>query len=230
MDKDLASLQEVRDGADAECEEKVRANRAKMLQRTLDKYKFRFEGLCTPEGLIIEGDRVVGLKMRRLAKGEGRRLIDTDETFELRGAQVIASIGSIPEPIAGVAMKGELFAFTDWDLGRLADQPRVFSVGNVVTGKGNIVASRRHAKGVAETLLSSYLGLTETTDAQAGEMMDAVQGRTAEEAEAVKRDVQALPPLEDGRLADIRARTAARQAEVGYDGDLKAWVETHPPA
>jgi hypothetical protein len=38
-------------------------------------------------------------------------------------------------------MKGELFGFTDWEIGRLADYPTVFSAGNVVTGKGT--SSRR---------------------------------------------------------------------------------------
>ena len=58
-------------------------------------------------------------------------------------------------------MKGELFAFTDWDIGRLDGYPNVFSVGNVVTGKGNIVASRKHAGAVYEAALESYLGLGE---------------------------------------------------------------------
>lgn len=223
-------LQEAPAGADEARIQKVRGNRKKMLERTMDKYKFRFESLCTPEGLIVEGDRVVGLKMRRLSKGEGRKLHNTDETFELRGAQTIASIGSIPSPIEGVPMKGELFGFIDWELGRLPDQPRVFSVGNVVTGKGNIVASRRHAKGVGETLLASYLGLTETTEAQAEAMVDVVAGKSTEQAEEVKGKVEALPALEDGKLAGIRTRAKARQDAVGFDGDLEAWVAKYPPA
>ena len=49
----------------------------------------------------------------------------------------------------GIESKGELFRFTDWELGRLDGHPNVFSAGNVVTGKGNIVASRKHAASVA---------------------------------------------------------------------------------
>jgi len=61
-------------------------------------------------------------------------------------------------------------------------------------------------------------------------MMDTVQDKAAAQAEQVKGDVEKLPPLEDGRLEDIRARTKARQGEVGYDGDLAAWVAKNPPA
>ena len=111
----------------------------------MEKYRFKIEPLAAPDGLLVEGDRLVGLRFRR-TRMEGGKLVPTDETFERRGAYVISSIGSIPEPIPGIPMKGELFAFTDWDVGRLAGYPTVFSAGNVVTGKGNIVASRKHAR------------------------------------------------------------------------------------
>lgn len=223
-------LQEVPEGADEARVEKVRANRKKMLERTMAKYRFAFEELSTPEGLVIEGDRVVGARLRRLEKGEGRKLIPTDEVYERRGNMVIASIGSIPAPIEGVAMKGELFAFTDWELGRLDGQPRVFSVGNVVTGKGNIVASRRHAKEVGERLLSSYLGLRETTDTDASTIMDRVESMTSDESAAVKEGVEALPELEDGQLSRIREKAKARQQAVGFDGNIAGWVAAAPSA
>ena len=54
-------------------------------------------------------------------------------------------------------MKGELFDFLDWELGRLAEYPTVFSAGNVATGKGNIVASRKHAVAVANAMLQGFL-------------------------------------------------------------------------
>lgn len=223
-------LQSMPDDADEARQDKVRASRKKMLDRSTDKYKFRFEGLSSPESLVIEDDRVVGVNFRRLKKGEGNRLVKTDEVYEQRGNLVLASIGSIPRPIAGVAMKGELFAFTDWDLGRLDGQPRVFSVGNVVTGKGNIVASRRHAASVGERLLESYLGLDDAEALDAGAVIDKVENRTADEALSIKDAVENLPTLEAGQLQDIRGRVKARQTEVGYDGDLAAWVAAQPPA
>jgi hypothetical protein len=104
-----------------------------------------------PEGLIVEAERLVGLRMRR-TRAEAGRIVPTDEVFESRGPCVISSIGSIPEPIEGIETKGELFRFSDWELGRLDAYPRVWSAGNVVTGKGNIVASRKHAAMVAGKL------------------------------------------------------------------------------
>ena len=145
-------------------------------------------------------------------------------TFERRGNLVVSSIGSIPDPIKGVPMKGELFAFTDWELGRLPDHPTVFSVGNVVTGKGNIVASRRHATNVGEQLLASYLGLAEdghTAEAELAEGVEKIAGHVDSISEAVRK----LGALPEGRLAEIRQRARARQVEVGFESDVATWIK-----
>ena len=141
-------LVEVPEGATPERVAKVLVSRGKLLEKAIEKYRFRVEPLCLPDGLIVEGDRLAGLRFRRTIADAGR-IVPTDETFEARGPYVISSIGSIPEPIEGIETKGELFRFTDWELGRLDGYPNVFSAGNVVTGKGNIVASRKHAAMVA---------------------------------------------------------------------------------
>ncbi len=141
-------LVEIPDGATPERAAKVLASRGKLLDKAMEKYRFRVQPLCMPDGLIVENDRLVGLRFRR-TRAEAGKVIATDETFEARGSFVISSIGSIPEPIEGIETKGELFRFTDWELGRLDGYPNVFSAGNVVTGKGNIVASRKHAASVA---------------------------------------------------------------------------------
>ena len=123
----------------------------------MDKYRFKIEPLSAPDGLIVEDNRLVGIRFRR-TKIENGRVVPTDETYERRGSYVISSIGSIPEPIQGIDMKGELFDFCDWDVGKLDGYPTVFSVGNVVTGKGNIVASRKHARQVSRDAVEKTVG------------------------------------------------------------------------
>ena len=134
-----------------------------------------------PDGLLVEGGRLVGLRFRR-TRVEGGKVIPTDETFERRGPQVISSIGSIPAPLEGIPMKGELFAFVDWELGRLADHPNVFSAGNVATGKGNIIASRKHAASVAKAMLEGWL---REQPALAAEAVEKLRARIRERQAAV---------------------------------------------
>jgi len=217
-------LMEMPDGADEKRQEKVRAGRQKMLAKAMEKYRFSFEPLCMPDGLIVEDERLVGLRFRRTAIENGR-VVPQDETFERRGVYTISSIGSIPEEIAGVPMKGELMAFTDWDIGRLADYPTVFSAGNVVTGKGNIVASRKHAREVSATVMEAFLGLGE--DGHAGEeALAASLGADARErGERIADAIERQPAISDEALAGVRKRVRARQQAVGYDGDYASWVK-----
>jgi NADPH-dependent glutamate synthase beta subunit-like oxidoreductase len=221
-------LVEVPEGADEKRREKVMAGRAKVLGKAMEKYRFGFEPLSAPDGLIVEDDRLVGLRFRRTRIEDGR-VVPTDETFERRGSCVISSIGSIPEPMPGIPMKGELYDFTDWDLGRLADYPNVFSVGNIVTGKGNIVASRKHAGHVAEEVIEKFLGLHEEGRAGEEAVLEGATREAAGQARAVADEVHQQPPIEPGALESIRKRVRERQAAVGYDDDLAAWLAKVTP-
>jgi len=215
-------LMEIPEGADEARTEKVRNGRQRMLDKAMEKFRFEIEPLAAPDGLVVEDGRLVGIRFRR-TRIENGRVIGTDETFERRGTRIISSIGSIPEPIEGIPMDGELFAFSDWDVGQLADYPTVFSVGNVVTGKGNIVASRKHAKHVSEDAIENFLGLHEDPE---GEQVD-IGATIGESARKTADHIAAqLPePPHAGVLASILAKVEARQREVGYPGDYKAWME-----
>ena len=127
-------------------------------------------------------------------------------------------------------MRGELFDFKDWDLGRLEGYPTVFSVGNVVTGKGNIVASRKHATHVSEEAIEHFLGIAE--DGHDGEQAlgDAIRASVEASAEAIAEQITAHPPASTETLRTIGERVAALQERVGYDGDLAAWLEKLEPA
>jgi hypothetical protein len=218
-------LMEMPDGADEKRREKVYAGRQKMLAKAMEKYRFKFEPLCLPDGLLVEDGQLVGLRFRR-TRIEGSRVIELDETFERRGVYTISSIGSVPKEIPGVPMKGELFAFTDWDIGRLPDYPTVFSAGNVVTGKGNIVASRKHAREVSDKVMAAFLGLGEGDRAHAGEekLAEAIAATARENAKSIADAIAVQPPISAAALAAVRERVSKRQQAVGYGGDYRAWV------
>ncbi len=209
------------DDATPERVEKIYKSRQTLLDKATQKYMFRVEPLSAPDGLIIEDDRVVGIRFRR-TRMEGDRVVMANQTFERRGPVVISSIGSIPEPIEGIEMKGELFAFTDWTYGRLAAHPTVFSVGNVVTGKGNIVASRKHATQVSQEAIEAYLGVadesTQSIDSGLAQHVTAA-------AEGIGLHVDAQPPLDAETISAIEARIVARQAAIGYPGDVVEWLD-----
>ncbi len=219
-------LVEIPEGADAARTEKVRGARRKLLEKAMEKYRFRFEPLSAPDGLLVEDGRLVGLRFRRTRIEDGR-VVPTDETYERRGRYVISSIGSIPEPIPGIPMRGELYDFADWDLGLLPDHPSVFSAGNVVTGKGNVVASRKHAARVAEEVIEAFLGLGDEAHAGEESLLEEVGANV--DLEHLVAHLHAVPPHGAAEREALLRRVRERQLEVGFDGDYRAWIERVTP-
>lgn len=141
--------------------------RQKMLRLARDRYLFRVQDRRLTTGMVVENGRVVGLKVAE-TRIEGRKAepIPGSE-HELRAPLVISSIGSVPEILPGVAMKGEYYTFSDEDLPRYTGYERVFGVGNVVTGQGNIRVSLMHSQEVTNHLITDYMGIGDGGDSTA---------------------------------------------------------------
>jgi len=179
--------------------EKAAQVRRKILDKAQSKFLFRVEALATPIGLIVEGERLVGLRCARTRIDDsGRAAIVPGEEYDVRTPLVVSSIGSIPEPIEGLAMHGELLRIEDHERGKIADFEHVFGCGNVITGKGNLVASRRHS-GQVVTHIAQRLDLQNS-------------GWKQSESSAALLD-----------------RVRERQRTVGFDGDYRAWIERVRP-
>lgn len=195
-------LVELPEGATEKVREKTARTRQRMLEKAIEKYRFRLEPLLAPDGLLTEGDRLVGLRFARTRVAEGR-VHATGETVDVRAPLVISSIGSVPEPLPEVPMRGELYDFADPDHGTLEPYAGLFSTGNVVTGKGNIVASRRHARMIGTHVTEAYL-----------EIVDGL-GR--------------FDPLTPEQRESILSRTRELQARAGYPGDYRSWIRSAAP-
>ena len=137
---------------------KIGMVRRKLLQNFLDKYLFAFQERHVPAGLIAEGDRLVGLKFAETEVKDGKVAIKPGSEKEVRAPVVISSIGSIPEPLQGIEMRGELYRIKDENTGEVEGLPGVFALGNAVTGKGNIQVSLKHGQLVALHVLKYLEG------------------------------------------------------------------------
>jgi ferredoxin/flavodoxin---NADP+ reductase len=216
------------DGATPEQIAKTEMVRQKMLRLARDRYLFRVQDRRLTAGLVVENGRVVGLKVVE-TKIEGRKAepIPGSE-HELRAPLVISSIGSVPEILPGVAMKGEYYTFTDEDLPRYSGADRVFGVGNVVTGQGNIRVSLVHSQKVTKQLIEEFLRTGDTETATAAAFASA-EARAAGQAQAVEDAVEALPALSQEQIAAIERRIRARQEQVGYTSDYDSWIAKVTP-
>ena len=56
----------------------------------------------------------------------------------------------MPEPIQGIPLDGSTYTIIDEDSGKFDELDKVHGMGNAITGKGNIKASRVSAKTVGD--------------------------------------------------------------------------------
>jgi NADPH-dependent glutamate synthase beta subunit-like oxidoreductase len=207
---------------------KTESIRQKMLRLARDKYLFRFQERRMTTGLVIENGRLAGLKVAE-TRVEGRKAeaIPGSE-HELRAPLVISSIGSVPEVIPGIATKGEYYTFQNETLPQYTGCERVFGVGNVVTGQGNIRVSLVHSRDVTNQLIEDYMGVG-GGDSDFHALYAPAEARGAAQAEAVEQRIRALPCLSQREAGELEQRIRVIQERVGYTGDYDSWIARETP-
>jgi ferredoxin/flavodoxin---NADP+ reductase len=203
--------------------------RQKMLRLAREKYLFRVQDRTVSTGLLVEDGRLVGLKVAD-TKVEGRKAEPVaGSEYQLRAPMVISSIGSVPEEIPGVVMKGEYYDFNNEALPRYIGSDHVFGVGNVVTGQGNIRSSLLHSQEVTTKLIENYIGVADG-DTESARFYAGAEARGAAQAQAVRDRVQLMRSLSYHEVAAIEQRIRVLQERVGYTGDYDSWIASVTPA
>jgi NADPH-dependent glutamate synthase beta subunit-like oxidoreductase len=207
-------------------EEQAKRVRQKLLANAQAKYLFHFEPCRLPVDLIVEGDRLAGLVFCETKVTEQGVEVLPGTEFERKAPLVISSIGSLPEGLTGLPMRRQLFPIDDPDTGKLNDFHNVFALGNAVTGRGNIRASRIHARKVTEIVMDDFLNwrcedyerLCKTAESGA-ESTKARGGRWIKEKKLRSEE----------EIRKILERAADYQRMAGYDGTYMRWVAKHRP-
>ncbi len=121
--------------ASAERRKNVFQARRKILRNFQAKFLFQVQPCRAPTGVLEEGGRLAGLVFSQTRVEEGRVHILPGTETPVPAPLVVSSIGSLPEPIPGLAMKGDLYDLRDPATGQLNGFENVFALGNVVTGE-----------------------------------------------------------------------------------------------
>jgi len=199
--------------------------RQKMLRLAQGKYLFRVQDRRLTTGIIVENGRMVGLKVVE-TKIEGRKADPIPGTEqELRAPLVVSSIGSVPEKLSGINMNGDYYTFTGKDVPRYTAVDRVFGVGNVVTGQGNIRVSLIHSQKVTKRVIDCMKGNDENTVAGAASPEQQVGNATA----GIEKQIEAIPPLSEDKLAAVERQVHALQQKAGYTSDYDSWIAKVTP-
>ncbi|MEE9189589.1 MAG: hypothetical protein V3U16_02340, partial [Candidatus Neomarinimicrobiota bacterium] len=145
----------------AEKREATYRTRKKILTNFQEKFLFKIKSCHVPTDIIVKNDRLIGLKFKKTRVKNGNCEIIDNSEYSYYAPLVVSSIGSIPEPINGISMSGELYAIKDPESGQLQNNEKIFALGNVVTGKGNIRTSLTHGKQVSDHVMDYYLAWKE---------------------------------------------------------------------
>jgi ferredoxin/flavodoxin---NADP+ reductase len=213
------------DNATPEQIAKTEMVRQKMLRLARDKYLFRFQDRRLTTGIVAGNGRLVGLKMAE-TKVEGRKAepIPGSER-EIRAPLVISSIGSVPEKLPGISMQGEYYTFSGKDVPRYTPMDRVFGVGNVVTGQGNIRVSLVHSQKVTKRVVDFCTGGDGTAAAGAG----SAEQQVASAVDAIGKQIAVIPPLSDDQMAAVERQVHALQQKAGFTADYDTWIAKVTP-
>lgn len=214
-------------GATAAQIAKTEAVREKMVGILADKFRIRVQDCRVPVALIVEDDRLVGLKMRATEVRDGRALQIDGSEQDVRSKLIVSSIGSVPERVEGIPTRGELYDYASWDTGAVTGLPGVFGLGNVLTGKGNIRESRESAKDVAAQIIADYLGLGDAHDPG---VMEGGHAAARERGAAIAESAIRRAKVSTDKLKALAAVIEARWDATGYDGDYASWIAAHPPS
>jgi ferredoxin--NADP+ reductase len=214
------------DNATADQVAKTEMVRQKMLRLAQSKYLFRVQDRRLTTGIIVENGRMAGLKVVE-TKIEGRKAdpIPGSE-HELRAPLVVSSIGSVPEKLSGINMSGEYYTFAGKDVPRYTAMDRVFGVGNVVTGQGNIRVSLVHSQKVTKRVVDCMKG----DDGNAAAGTSGAEQQAASSVQAIEKQMEAIPQLSDDQLAKVERQVHALQQKAGFTSDYDSWIaQVTPP-
>ncbi len=204
--------------------EKVHQARVKILENFQQKYLFKFCELRAPSAAIVENGRLVGLKFQPTEIHDEQLLIKDGPVEEVRAPLFIGSIGSIPEPIPGIEMRGELYDILDKDSGQYRHVKHVFALGNVVTGQGNIKASQMHGKQVSDHVMENFLAWR-AEDYEA--ILEFSTQRARDKIERISNYLAQKQVLDTAAIQSIVEKITALQKQANYKNGYREWIRAH---
>ena len=207
--------------------EKAQKVREKILNNYQGKYLFNMAPCHMPTGIVTENGQLTGLKFVETQVDEnGKVSVKPNSEKEVTASVVVSSIGSIPQVINGIPMKGQVYKVVKGECCHIDGFDHVFAVGNAVTGRGNINESLKHGRAVTQAITEKYL--TEDEELHE-EVFDEAASLVQTQMQPIANEIAALSPPSEEVANRLMERVKALQQKAGYQGDFTAWAEQHRP-
>ncbi len=199
----------------------------KLLHKYLEKYKFEFVDLSIPVDFSEKDGELTGLILQKVSIQKGSVVPTTNSFFEIETGLIISSIGSLPEQINGLNYENSALKMRKEADYHVAGFDCVFAVGNAVTGRGNILESKKHGKQITELLIDTHL----TNDAFEEWLIKRNKEITAtvdEQLDSIVEEISHLEIQPEAIIQNIIDRTNAIHQKIKFK-TYADWVAKHLP-
>jgi hypothetical protein len=210
----------------------------KLLENYRDKFLFKFEPLSVPKEVITDNGVLKGMVFQKVRSEHGKLIDLPGETITFKSDLIISSIGSLPEETPSLPSKGHLLKTFGPRGCRVEGYDNVFAVGNVVTGRGNILESKKHGREITGKIIDDHFQpesepiRNEANIIMAEKYQKWFREIETEVDEKVGNIICVLderPTPEDEKVNNILERTQKHQRKVGLDGDYMKWAAENKP-
>jgi ferredoxin--NADP+ reductase len=213
---------------------KARETSKNLIEKYVEKFMFHFVPQAVVEEEIIENGQFVGLKFRKMDI-QGSKLIATDTFFDIHTTFVIGSIGSIPKKIDGLPYDGEKLKMNPENEFNVYGLENVFAIGNAITGKGNIMSSKKHGKEMTAKIISEHLDELEdvyTNDEAILEKISiynkALQDLIADELSSIESSILNHKIISENDEVCLLDKTTKLNEDRQFS-NYRRWIAEHKP-
>ncbi len=192
--------------------------REKIIANARKRYGFEVYPLRAPKKILVENGAVRGVIFEEQVFEDGK-FKATGQMETVAAASLISSIGSIPEPLSGVPMDGELYSWEDRFTGAVRGLPGVYCVGNAITGRGNIKESLQNARRLGAMIQAGLQSMDPDYEALFKTRAEAARAYV----EKLIAKIQAMVPPDAATRDAILERVKALQAARRFEADYLTW-------
>lgn len=199
----------------------------KLLNKYLEKYLFEFIPQSIPVDYTEKDNKLTGVIFQKVKLENGKIKPIDNSLFEIKTDLLISSIGSIPEKIEGLHYEYSSLKMRDEADYHVFGYDNVFAVGNAVTGKGNILESKKHGKQMTKLIMDKHL----TEDAFEKWLINHnnnIKNEINEQLNSIVQEISELGIQPESIIQGILDRTDKIHKNYNYSSYLD-WVNKNIP-
>ncbi len=199
----------------------------KLLSKYLEKYLFEFIPLSIPVNFTENNNKLTGIVFQNVASENGKIKPIDGSFFEIKTDMLISSIGSVPEKMEGLQYDYSSLKMREEADYHVFGYDNVFAVGNAVTGRGNILESKKHGKKMTEKIIDKHL----TEDAFEKWLINhnsQIVSKINEQINSIVKEISELEIQPETIIQEILDKTEAIHKKIGFS-NYADWVQKKLP-